>query len=199
MKVLVIGGTGTIGEGIVNELKGDHEVLVASENRSKLKVDITSEDSIRALYRSIGKIDAVVCAAGKVQFMEFEKFTAQDYHVGLMSKLMGQVNLVRIGLDYVNDKGSFTLTSGVLNRDPIKFGSSASMVNGAIDSFVMAAAIEMPREVRINVVSPTVVKESMDIYGDYFKGFKPVPLADVVLAYRKSVDGLLTGQVLMVL
>ncbi len=198
MKVLVVGGTGTIGEGIVNELKRDHEVLVASVNRSKLKVDITSEASIQALYKSVGKVDAVVCATGKVQFMELEKFTAQDYHVGLMSKLMGQVNLVRIGLDYVNDKGSFTLTSGVLNHDPIKFGSSASMVNGAIDAFVKAAAIEMPRGIRINSISPTVLTESMDIYGDYFKGFKPVSLADVVLAYRKSVDGLLTGQVLKI-
>lgn len=199
MKILVIGGTGTIGEGIVNELKQDHEVFVASLTHGKLKVDISSEESIRTLYTSIPKVDAVVCATGKVQFLDFEKFTAEDYHIGLMNKLMGQVNVVRIGLDYVHDKGSFTLTSGVLNQDPIKMGSSASMVNAAIDAFVKAAAIEMPRGLRINSVSPTVLKESMDIYGDYFKGFKPVPLADVVLAYRRSVDGLLTGQVLRVL
>ncbi len=199
MKVLVIGGTGTIGEGIVNELKQDHEVLVASLQYGVLTVDITSEASIQALYQLVGQVDAVVCATGKVQFLPLENFTAEDYHVGLMNKLMGQINVVRIGLDYVNDKGSFTLTSGVLNRDPIRMGSSASMVNGAVDSFVKAAAIEMPRGLRINVVSPTVLKESMDIYGDYFKGFKPVPLADVVLAYRKSIDGLLTGQVLTVL
>lgn len=198
MKILVVGGTGTIGAGIVNELKRDHEVLVASLHQASLTVDITSEESIRALYQSVGKVDAVVCATGKVQFAALEDISAEDYHLGLMNKLMGQVNLVRIGLDYLNDKGSFTLTSGVLNHDPIKLGSSASMVNGAIDAFVKAAAIEMPRGLRINSVSPTVLTESMASYGDYFKGFKPVPLADVVLAYRKSVDGLLTGQVLVV-
>lgn len=199
MKILVVGGTGTIGQGIADELSKYHEVIVASLNQGDVKVDISSEASIQALYKTVGKVDAVVSAAGKVQFIPLEEFTAQDYHVGLMNKLMGQVNLVTIGLDYLNDKGSFTLTSGVLNRDPIKTGSSASMVNGAIDAFVSAAAIEMPRGIRINSVSPTVLKESMDIYGDYFKGFKPVPLADVVLAYRKSVEGLLTGKVLAVL
>ncbi len=198
MKILVIGGTGTIGQGIVDELSKYHEVIVASLNQSDVKVDISSEASIQAMYKTVGKVDAVVSAAGKVQFIPFDEFTAQGYRVGLMNKLMGQVNLVTIGLDYLNDKGSFTLTSGVLNRDPIKTGSSASMVNGALDAFVKAVAIEMPRGIRINSVSPTVLKESMDIYGDYFKGFKPVPLVDVVLAYRKSVEGLLTGKVLVV-
>ncbi len=112
---------------------------------------------------------------------------------------MGQVNLVAIGLNYLNDRGSFTLTSGILNRDPILWGASAAMVNGAIDGFVKAAAIELTRGVRINAVSPTVVSESLDKYADFFRGFVAVPVHTVAQAYIKSVEGAQTGQVYCVM
>ncbi len=112
---------------------------------------------------------------------------------------MGQVNLVLIGRDHINDGGSFTLTAGVLSHDPIRYGVSASLVNGALESFAKAAAIEMPRGLRINVVSPGVLTESLPTYGDYFRGHDPVPAARVANAYLKSVEGRMTGQVLTVL
>ena len=121
-----------------------------------------------------------------------------DYAIGLHDKLMGQVNLVLIGREYVSEGGSFTLTTGVLDRDPIRQGTSASMVNGAINAFVRAAAIEMPRGQRINVVSPGVIEEAMDAYGSFFRGFEPVPAARAALAYAKSVEGAQTGQVYLV-
>ncbi|MDF2690948.1 MAG: hypothetical protein K0S29_803, partial [Gammaproteobacteria bacterium] len=93
-----------------------------------------------------------------------------------------------------SDGGSFTLTSGLLNQDPIKFGSSAGMVNGALEGFVTAAAIEMPRGIRINIVSPTMIKESADSYASYFLGYVPVPASIAAQAYVKSVEGLQTGK-----
>jgi NAD(P)-dependent dehydrogenase (short-subunit alcohol dehydrogenase family) len=74
-------------------------------------------------------------------------------------------------------------------------GSSASLVNGALESFVKAAAIELPRGIRINAISPNVFVESMEGYGPFFRGFKPVPVADAALAYSKSIEGGQTGQV----
>ena len=146
--------------------------------------------------RDVVFIDAIpVSAAGKVQFGALAEMGPAEYGVGLADKLMGQVNLVLIGQGFVADGGSFTLTSGVLSRDPVRFGSSASMVNGAIDSFARAAAIELPRGLRLNAVSPGVLVESMGAYGPYFRGHEPVPAARVALDYAKSVEGALTGQV----
>ena len=122
----------------------------------------------------------------------------KDFALGLQDKLMGQVNLLLIGREFANDGASFTFTTGVLNRDPIRTGASASLVNGALDAFVRAAVIEMPRGMRVNSVSPTVLVEAMDSYAPYFRGFKPVPAAEVALAYAKSVEGLQTGQVYVV-
>jgi NAD(P)-dependent dehydrogenase (short-subunit alcohol dehydrogenase family) len=172
-----------------------HEVLVAGRGDEELTCDMTSEDSIRKMYAKAGRFDALVATVGSVHFEDFSKMTAAKYYIGLNDKLMGQVNLVLIGLHFINKPGSFTLTSGILNHDPIREGSSASMVNGAIDGFVKAAAIEMPNQVRINAVSPTVIEEAMDVYAPYFRGFVPVSAAKAALAYSKSVEGLQTGQV----
>lgn len=195
MRILVVGGTGTIGQSVVNELSLRHEVISAGLHHGEVRVDIADKNSIKMMFQSIGKIDAVISTTGKVHFGAFPEITEEQYALGLNNKLMGQVNLVSVGLSYLNEGGSFTLTSGILNRDPIRFGSSAAMVNGAIDGFVKAAAIEMPRGLRINGVSPTVVTESMDKYADFFRGFVSVPVAIVVQAYVKSVEGAQSGQI----
>ncbi|WP_273819537.1 short chain dehydrogenase [Pseudomonas asplenii] len=194
MKILLIGASGTIGSAIKKELIQRHEIISIGRTSGDLHVDISDSASIRQLFEQTGKFDALVCAAGNVRFAPLAELTEEDFAVGLQDKLMGQVNLVRIGSAYANDSASFTLTTGVLSHDPIRFGASASLVNGAIDSFVKAAAIELPRGLRINSVSPTVLVEAMDEYAPYFRGFKPVAAVDVALAYAKSVEGLQTGQ-----
>jgi NAD(P)-dependent dehydrogenase (short-subunit alcohol dehydrogenase family) len=195
MKIIVIGGTGTLGQAVVKELSSRHEVIAVGHQTSEYNVDITKPESIENLFQSIGKFDALIATTGSVKFSPLQDLSEQDYKIGLQSKLMGQVNLVILGLKHINPKGSFTLTSGILSHDPIAMGSSASMVNGAIDAFVKSAAIEMPHHVRINAVSPTVVTESLDKYQNFFRGFESVSANRVALAYSKSVEGAQTGQV----
>jgi NAD(P)-dependent dehydrogenase (short-subunit alcohol dehydrogenase family) len=195
MKIIVVGATGTVGTAIVNELSPRHKVVAVGRQTGDMQVDISDSQSIEKLYQSIGKFDAVIAATGNVHFGPLSEFTAEQYNIGLQSKLMGQVNLVLIGLHYINEGGSFTLTSGVLSHDPIRLGSSSSMVNGAIESFAKSAAIEMTNNVRINVVSPTVLTESLDKYGPYFRGFESAPASRVARAYSKSVEGGQTGQI----
>jgi NAD(P)-dependent dehydrogenase (short-subunit alcohol dehydrogenase family) len=199
MRILVIGGTGTIGQSVVNELSLRHEIIIAAHKQGDVRVDIADKKSIEKMFQYVGKIDAMISTTGKVHFGAFPEITEEQYALGLNNKLMGQVNLVSIGLNYLNDQGSFTLTSGILNRDPIRLGSSAAMINGAIDGFVKATAIEMPRGIRINAVSPTVVTESMDKYADFFRGFVSVPAATAAQAYVKSVEGAQTGQIYCVI
>jgi len=199
MRVLVVGASGTIGRAIVAELGGRHEIITAGRTSGDLRTDITDSAAIRSMFESAGSVDALVSATGSVKFAPFEDMGAEDYEIGLKDKLMGQVNLVLIGRDFLTDGGSFTLTTGVLDSDPIREGSSASMVNGAVNAFVAAAAIEMPRGQRINVVSPGVIEEAMDVYAPYFRGFEPVPAARAALAYAKSVEGAQSGQVYRVL
>jgi NAD(P)-dependent dehydrogenase (short-subunit alcohol dehydrogenase family) len=199
MRILIVGASGVVGRAVVGELGARHEILTAGRASGELRVDLTSLGSIRALFEQAGRIDAVVSATGKVKFAPFEAMTPADYELGLKDKLMGQVNLVLVGREHVANGGSFTLTSGVLDHDPIRQGSSASMVNAAVNAFVLAAAIEMPRGQRINAVSPGVILEAMEGYGPYFRGFEPVPAARAALAYAKSVEGAQTGQVYRVL
>jgi NAD(P)-dependent dehydrogenase (short-subunit alcohol dehydrogenase family) len=198
MKILVVGGSGTIGKAVVAELAPRHEIVTAGRSSGDVRVNVADPDSVRKMFAGVGKVGAVACAAGNVHFGPLESMTPEQFDIGLRDKLMGQVHVVLIGREFVEPGGSFTLISGVLSHDPIRFGAAASAVNGALESFARAAAIELPDH-RINAVSPTVLEETMDVYGPYFPGFEPVPVRRVALAYAKSIEGAQTGQVYRVL
>lgn len=193
MKILVIGASGLIGKGVADELAKKHEVICASRN-GDVQVDINNPNSISEMYKKVGKLDAVAFAAGKVPFKPLSDLTREDFVAGLTDKAIGQIDLVLKGTSHLSDGGSFTLMSGVLAREAILTGAVASAANGAIESFVMAASVELPRGIRINSISPNVLVESPG-YHDYFPGFEQVKLADVVRLYVKSIEGPQTGQI----
>ncbi|NMY40386.1 short chain dehydrogenase [Pseudomonas sp. WS 5013] len=199
MKIILVGASGTIGQAIDRELRERHDIVRVGRNSGELQVNIADPASIRRLFEQTGPFDALISAAGNAHFGALEELSAKEFAVGLDDKLMGQVNLVLIGREFANDGASFTLTSGVLSEDPIRYGAAVSTVNAALDGFVRAAAIELPRGLRINGVSPTILEESLPAYGPYFRGFKAVPAATVALAYAKSAEGRQTGQVYRVL
>lgn len=199
MKIILVGASGTIGQAIDRELRERHDIVRVGRNSGELQMNIADAASIRRLFEQTGPFDALISAAGNAHFGALEELSAKEFAVGLDDKLMGQINLVLIGREFANEGASFTLTSGVLSEDPIRYGAAVSTVNAALDGFVRAAAIELPRGLRINGVSPTILEESLPAYGPYFRGFKAVPAATVALAYAKSAEGRQTGQVYRVL
>jgi NAD(P)-dependent dehydrogenase (short-subunit alcohol dehydrogenase family) len=195
MRVLLIGATGRLGAAVYDALRDRHEVVTASRNGDDVTVDITDPSMIAAMYEQVGRVDAVACAAGKVPYRPLQEITPDDLRRGVADKLLGQVELVRQGLGHVADDGSYTLITGVLARQPIRTSTIASLVNGALESFVKAAAIELPARQRINAVSPTIFTESLDVYGSLFPGFLPVSVRDVAATFVRSIEGPQTGQV----
>jgi NAD(P)-dependent dehydrogenase (short-subunit alcohol dehydrogenase family) len=194
MKVIVIGATGTIGTAVARSLAESHQVVRVGHARGDFRVDIGSKDSIKRLYGELAPVDAVVSVAGNATFGALDGLGDEDFQLALDNKLMGQVNLVRLGLDHLRDGGSFTLTSGLLAREPMVGSAAISMVNGAIESFVTAAALELPRSLRINAVSPIFVKETMVAMGMDSAG--GLSAQDTAQAYVESVMSQRTGQVL---
>ncbi|MCG2615957.1 short chain dehydrogenase [Terrimonas sp. NA20] len=195
MKIIIVGASGTIGKQIVSAFEKEHEVIRVGSKSGDIQADITDPASLENMFRQLKSFDALVSATGAAYFGPWEQTTDQEYRIGVNSKLMGQVNLVLIGQHYINQKGSFTLTSGILSNDPVRGGSNASMVNGAINSFVKAASVELKDGVRINAVSPNVVEDSPE-YFPFFPGEIPVAMKEVTAAYVKSVLGAATGKVL---
>lgn len=195
MKIILIGASGTIGRAVDAELGQRHEVIRVNRSSGDFRVDIADPASIQQLYAQVGSFDALVSTTGQVHFGPLETFTAEQFDVGLRNKLMGQVNLVTLGLAHIRNNGSFTLTSGLLNDDPIRQGVSAALVNGGLEGFVRGAAIELPRGIRINLVSPTVIEEALPAYGPFFRGVKAVPASEAALGYARSVEGAQTGRI----
>ncbi len=192
MRVIVVGGTGTIGSAVVATLLPQHEVVVAGRKSGVVTVDLASPDSIRAMFQTVGKFDAVVSAAGQAKFGTLDDLTDADYVFSFSNKLMGQANLVRIGQQFITDGGSLTLTTGVLSQEPIKGSASISMVNAGLEGFVRAAALELPRGIRVNVVSPPWVTETL--VARKMDPSPGMPAARVAQAYLTSVEGTMTGQ-----
>ncbi len=194
MKIVVIGATGTIGKAVVEALAQRHEVIQASRSSSQYPVDMTSKESIQRLFESIAPIDAVVSATGQARFKPLEQLGDDDFQFSLANKLMGQVNLVRVGIPYVSDNGSFTLTSGVLSNEPMVGSAAISLVNAGLEGFARAAALELPRGIRINVVSPPWVAETLKALGmDPAGGMEA---ARVAHAYVEAVESQQTGTVI---
>ena len=198
MKILVVGGTGTIGSTVSAHFQKKHEVITAGRRSGDFQVDITDSGSIEKMFVNIGKVDAVVCTAGDAKWADFEDLTEDDFYIGINSKLMGQVNLVRKGKGYVTPGGSFTLSTGILADHPVRMTTSAAMVNGAIHSFVKAACLELRGGIRINAVSSGLVEDAVDRYQDYFPGHNPIPMTKLANAFARSVEGAGTGEIIRI-
>ena len=195
MKIVIIGASGTLGTAVAAQLAQRHEIIEVGSRTGTHQADMGDIAQVRALFQRIGRVDAVVVTAGKLHFGPLAEFTPEQFQLGLDSKLMGQVNVALVAQEYLNDGGSITLTSGIVAEQPIRFGAAASMTTAAVEGFVRGAAIELARGVRINVVSPTVLEESLESYRPFFYGFEPAAASRVALAYSRSVEGAQTGQV----
>src|SRR5271154_2097266 len=165
MNIIVIGATGTLGSEVAKALSLNKHEVVRASRKGDVKVNLDDSASVRAMFEKVRVVDAVISCAGDAAFKPFADLTDADYELGLRSKLMGQVSLARIAKDHIHDGGSITLTSGVLAMRPMLGSASVSMVNAGLDGFVRAAALEMPRKIRINAVSPPWVRETMVKFG----------------------------------
>ncbi len=181
MKILIIGANGTVGKIATAELRKNHEVITAGRNTGEIRVDISSAESIEKMFREAENLDACVCTAGDSETADLQNLTEEHLRVGINQKLLGQINLVLIGQKYLNDGGSFTLTSGKMGDLPSKGATGKSFVNGAINSFAKAAALDLRRGLRLNAVSPAKIGSVSD--------------EAVAEAYRQAIEGNSSGEI----
>ncbi|MBV7455800.1 short chain dehydrogenase [Acidovorax sp. sif1233] len=194
-KILLIGASGTIGQAVLANLGARHEVITVGRSSGTHRADFSQPGSVARLFEAVGQVDAIISTAGNLHFGPLADMTPEQFNLGLQDKLLGQVQLALIGQKYLTDGGSITLTAGILSIEPIRNGASATAVNAAIEGFVAAAAIELPRGLRINAVSPTILTESVGVYGPFFPGFDTVSAERAARGYQRSVEGAQTGRV----
>ncbi|UZR99945.1 short chain dehydrogenase [Chondrinema litorale] len=196
MKIIIVGASGTMGQFLTSILqKENHEIIRANRSSGDVKVDITSPASIKNMFLETGAFDALVSTAGPTFVGSWKNLTDQTFRSGIEGKMMGQINLVLIGQHYIRPKGSFTLITGALTHEPQRNFANASAANGAVEGFVRAASIELENSVRINAVSPTVIEDSPQ-YFPYFPGETPTTMKQLEYAFRKSLFGAVTGQII---
>lgn len=196
--VVVVGGAGTIGRTLVPalEARGDR-VILAGRTSGDVRVDLTSHTSIEQLYREVDGIDDVVCVAAHGALDDFATLTVDALRDNMSAKFFGQADLVLTGQHHCNDGASFTLTSGIFADQPWPGVTGGGVISGALHSFVLSAAIELPRGMRINVVSPTKVEGSAAASDDRFAELSEVALPELVGHYLGCIYGAKTGRVVL--
>ncbi len=184
MKILLIGANGTIGKILKPALSKNHEVISAGRNSGDFKIDLSDSNSIEKLFEKVKNIDSCICVAGDCHTGDLFSLDEEKLNIGIQNKLLGQINLVLIGQKYLNDNGSFVLTSGKMADKPVKNNIAKAIVNGGINSFVLATSLELERGIRINAISPAKVAD--------------IPIEDLINAYTKSIEGTLNGEIVKV-
>jgi NAD(P)-dependent dehydrogenase (short-subunit alcohol dehydrogenase family) len=196
MRILHVGASGTVGSAVGNALRHrGHDVISAHRSSRTHPVDITDSASIRRLLDQVGELDAVVSTAGHTPFGQWDALDREKVLAGLNDKFLGQLELVWQATTVVREGGSFTLTSGILGREPVRGGSVAAAINGALEAWVRASAGELWGRYRVNVVSPTVLAESREAYSDPMPGYPAVDFVEVGQAFVRSVESMETGRV----
>jgi NAD(P)-dependent dehydrogenase (short-subunit alcohol dehydrogenase family) len=191
MKILLVGASGTIGSAVAQQFEDRHEIIKASRS-GDIRIDLSDPKSIIKMYEQVDRVDAVISAAGDGAFGALDQLTDEDFQYSLGNKLMGQINLVRFGREHVNDRGSFTITSGILAHQPGPKTVLITVLNAGVEAFAQAMAPQMPRGQRINVVCPPLVKETAEKMG--FAG--GVPAAEVAQDYVRAVEGDANGEMI---
>lgn len=205
--ILLVGANGVIGRYVHEALRDVHHVVVAGleppHGPDQVQLDLSDSRAVQRVLHELGPLDAVISTAGRARFGPLAQAApaALDesvYGLGLHDKLMGQVNLALAARAVLRPGGSITLTSGTTSTEPVLGGAGLSLVNGALESWVRAAATEMPNGIRLNVVSPSLVEGTPSAACAAFPGFELVSGRRIALAYQRCLFSGITGQVLRV-
>lgn len=182
MNVVVIGATGTIGTAVTAALRDRGHHVVPVSRKSEIQLDIARPDR---LFSTVADVDAVVCCAASGKLVPIDAGTDEEFLTGLETKLLGQVRLLRLAVRHLPDGGSVTLTGGTFVA-PTPGSAFGALTNSGLEAFVRAAAVELPRGLRVNVISPGWV------------GDDATPATVVAGAYVQAVeDTTLNGRTLV--
>ena len=194
-KIVVVGATGRLGRVVVGGLN-DYEVVRAGRLGPDLKIDALDFESVSDVFASIGTFDGLISCIGGTPFKTFEELTMEDFALGLSKKCFSQLNLAKAAIPYLTENDSITLTSGIIGDEPILAGSCAAAANGALNMCVSTLAAEYAGKLRINIVSPSIIENSVEDYGMLFDGFEPTSKKRIVEAYRRTISAPISGRVL---
>jgi NAD(P)-dependent dehydrogenase (short-subunit alcohol dehydrogenase family) len=194
-KIIVVGATGVIGTSVAQALEPLGTVLRVARRGGDAHVDARSPSDLAAFFETVGEFDHLVSLVGaRLPMGALRDLSPADLTLAFEDKVLSQIQLVQAGLNYVRDHGSFTLSAGFLNREPMPGFSAIAMANGALEGFVKSAALDMERGVRINCVSPVFVLESLHLAGITDTApFVTMSAAETALAYVAAVEGHANG------
>jgi NAD(P)-dependent dehydrogenase (short-subunit alcohol dehydrogenase family) len=119
-------------------------------------VDATVESEVEAFFEQVGAFDHLVSTITQGVVGPIAELRLADVQRVMGAKLWAPILLVKHGAPRIAAEGSFTFFSGIRGARPAPRTSITSMVNGGLEAFAKAMAVELG-PVRVNVISPGIV------------------------------------------
>ncbi len=161
--VVVVGGSSGIGQAVA-ELASHAGARVTilgrkakpAEGIAARQVDITETAQLAGVFAELGPIDHLVVTAGaRIGSPALVDLQRDVLQLAFDTKLFAALFVIQAALPQLAERGSITLTSGLLSRKVSPGSLLKSTLNAAIEVMGKSLARELaPR--RVNVVSPGV-------------------------------------------
>ncbi|NND33960.1 MAG: SDR family NAD(P)-dependent oxidoreductase, partial [Saprospiraceae bacterium] len=165
MDILLIGATGTIGKEIEKlGKKREHQIFSVSR-QSHPSINIDEYTSLQGYFREAPAFDTIICTAGHASFGKLEDLSEKEIKTGLNSKLLGQINLVKVAVPKLKSGGTIILTGGMLAYAPWPATSNIATINAGLQGFVKAVNLELTDRKRVVIVHPPLVAETAQAMG----------------------------------
>jgi NAD(P)-dependent dehydrogenase (short-subunit alcohol dehydrogenase family) len=168
-RVLVIGGSSGIGEGIAHVCAhhGAH-VTIASRSPDNLTaaatrigapvematIDVRDDDSVAALFANAAPYDHVVVSGANVRVAPVRDLAPTDAQQSMNAKFWGAYRVAHWA--NITPAGTLTLISGAASVRAVRGRALQRAMNAAVEALTKGLALELS-PVRVNAVSPGII------------------------------------------
>jgi len=172
--IVVIGGSSGIGLAVARRSLDDGAtVVIAGRSQQRLDaacadldrtglpagrmsahpVDIGDPAQVTRLFDRVGTLSHLVVTAADLPYGPVVSLSEDSMVRAVRSKILGPLFAAQQAAPRITKPGSITFTSGIAASRPAPGGALAATVNGALESMVLALALELA-PIRVNAVSP---------------------------------------------
>jgi NAD(P)-dependent dehydrogenase (short-subunit alcohol dehydrogenase family) len=176
-KILIFGGTGSIGFSIAKKIKDDDECdpIIIARNEEELKIkakeinceysicDVLETEQIEKIAEQYKEdVFGIAYCVGSINLRPLKMSKNEDYIDSFKINTLGAINTIKTNLTSLNkNNGSVLLFSTIAVQQGFTNHSIVSTSKGAIEGLTLSLAAEFSPKIRVNCIAPSLTDSKM--------------------------------------